>query len=74
MRQQKPNGLVYLNPSRIAAPVGRYSHGVLVPTGSTLLFVSGQVGIDNDGTGLRISRVRREAPGAISSQYSTPPA
>ena len=43
-------GLVQLNPATVAAPLGRYSHGMLVPAQSKLLFVSGQVGISPDGT------------------------
>ena len=41
-------GLVQLNPSTVAPPIGRYSHGMLVPAHSRLLFVSGQVGLDGD--------------------------
>ena len=50
MREEQAERLLYLNPSTIAAPVGRYSHGVLVPSGAKLLFISGQVGIEPDGT------------------------
>lgn len=32
-----------INPTELGAPKG-YSHGVLVPTGSRLLFVAGQIG------------------------------
>jgi enamine deaminase RidA (YjgF/YER057c/UK114 family) len=39
-----------INPSTIAAPLARYSHGVLVPAGSRLLVTSGQLGIASDGT------------------------
>jgi 2-iminobutanoate/2-iminopropanoate deaminase len=50
MHKENATGLTRLNPSTVAAPAGRYSHGVLVPAGTKLLFVSGQVGIDPDGT------------------------
>jgi enamine deaminase RidA (YjgF/YER057c/UK114 family) len=39
-----------LNPAAIAAPLARYSHGVLVPTGARLLVTSGQLGIAPDGS------------------------
>ena len=32
------------------APVGQYSHALIAPVGSDLLFISGQVGIAPDGT------------------------
>lgn len=38
------------NPSSIAAPLGRYTHGVEAPAGARILFVSGQVGIGPDGS------------------------
>jgi 2-iminobutanoate/2-iminopropanoate deaminase len=50
MTEQNATGLARLNPPTIAAPLGRYSHGVLVPAGAKLLFVSGQVGVDPDGS------------------------
>jgi enamine deaminase RidA (YjgF/YER057c/UK114 family) len=50
MREPAAKALTQLNPSTVAAPAGRYSHGVLVPAGARLLFISGQVGIDPDGT------------------------
>lgn len=39
-----------LNPSRVAAPVGPYSHGVVVAGPGRWLHVAGQVGIRADGT------------------------
>jgi enamine deaminase RidA (YjgF/YER057c/UK114 family) len=39
-----------LNPRGIAAPAGRYSHGIEIAAGARLLFVSGQVGLRPDGT------------------------
>lgn len=37
------------NPSRVAAPIGKYSHLTRVPAGSELLFIAGQVGNDPSG-------------------------
>ena len=34
----------------MSPPVGRYSHGVLVPAGAPLLFISGQIGSRTDGS------------------------
>ena len=42
--------LSYLNPTTVSPPVGRYSHGVLVPAGARLLFISGQIGSNADGS------------------------
>ena len=39
-----------LNPSTVAPPAGRYTHGMLVPADAKLLFISGQVGMAPDGT------------------------
>lgn len=39
-----------LNPSAIAPPFGRYSHGVALPAGARLVFCSGQLGLASDGT------------------------
>ena len=36
------------NPAAIAAPAGRYVHGIEVPPNARLLFVSGQVGVDRN--------------------------
>ena len=41
-------GLKVHNRASIAAPAGRYVHGVEVPPNARLLFVSGQVGIDRN--------------------------
>lgn len=38
------------NPTTVAAPLGRYSHGVEVPAGARWLYISGQVGMQPDGT------------------------
>jgi len=37
------------NPSAIAAPLGKYTHGIEVPDGARWLCISGQVGINPDG-------------------------
>lgn len=42
--------LTFLNPDTVHAPLGLYSHTVAVPGGTTLLFISGQVGVRRDGT------------------------
>lgn len=39
-----------LNPSTIAPPFARYSHGMEVPAGRRLVFCSGQLGVAADGT------------------------
>jgi len=36
------------NPSSIAAPQGVYSHGIVVPPGSRLLYIAGQIGVRPD--------------------------
>ena len=38
------------NPSAIAAPFGHYDHGVEAVSVSRLLHISGQVGVDPDGS------------------------
>jgi len=45
-----PPQVVIANPAEIAAPVGAYSHLAVVPPGTRLLFMAGQVGINPDGT------------------------
>lgn len=42
--------IVRRNPATIAKPLGRYSHGVQVPPEARLLYVSGQLGINPDGS------------------------
>lgn len=39
-----------LQPSGIAPPVARYSHGVEIPAGARIVRTSGQLGIAADGT------------------------
>ena len=38
------------NPDGISPPLGAYSHGVEVPAGARRLYISGQVGVRQDGT------------------------
>jgi 2-iminobutanoate/2-iminopropanoate deaminase len=49
-----PEGLLamlsFTNPDSVHAPLGLYSHTVKVPDGTSLLFVSGQIGVRKDGT------------------------
>lgn len=40
----------YLNPDDVHAPVGNYTHTAVVPAGTELVFVSGQVAMRPDGT------------------------
>jgi 2-iminobutanoate/2-iminopropanoate deaminase len=37
-----------VSPTSIRAPLARYSHGVLVPPGPSMLFASGQLGVAPD--------------------------
>lgn len=37
------------NPTSIHPPLGGYSHGLEIPAGARLLFISGQVGVRADG-------------------------
>lgn len=40
----------FLDPASVPAPMGAYSHTAVVPGGSELVFVSGQVGMRLDGS------------------------
>lgn len=40
----------FANPAGVHAPAGPYSHTAVVPGGSTLVFVAGQVGMRADGS------------------------
>ena len=40
----------YHNPSSIAPPFNKYSHGVEVPPNARWLYISGQIGVRPDGT------------------------
>lgn len=42
--------ITYTNPATIHAPVGNYTHTAVVPAGTELVFVSGQVAVRPDGT------------------------
>lgn len=42
--------LNFLNSESVHAPLGLYSHTVVVPGGTTLIFLSGQLGVRPDGT------------------------
>ena len=48
----------FLNPRDVHAPVGPYSHTAVVPAGTELVFVAGQVGMSPDGS----------VPGAFAEQ------
>lgn len=39
----------YRNPDNVRAPQGAYSHVAEIKSGGRLIFIAGQVGIDNDG-------------------------
>lgn len=41
-----------INPPSLPKPLAQYSHGILVPKEKQLLFITGQVAIDNTGTPL----------------------
>jgi len=40
----------FSNPAAVHAPLGLYSHTVIVPAGTELLFLSGQIGMRPDGS------------------------
>jgi 2-iminobutanoate/2-iminopropanoate deaminase len=42
--------IAFLNPRDVHAPVGPYSHTAVVPTGTELVFIAGQVGMRADGS------------------------
>lgn len=44
------NGPAFSNPDCVHAPLGLYSHTAVVPPGTGLLFLSGQVGVRPDGS------------------------
>ncbi|MEV4129969.1 RidA family protein [Nocardia sp. NPDC049707] len=39
----------YVNPPTIAPPIGKFSHVVLVPSSTTMAYISGQIGVGADG-------------------------
>ena len=49
MHDTARGALTRFDPPTVAAPVGRYSHGVVVPPNARWLYVSGQVGVAPDG-------------------------
>jgi 2-iminobutanoate/2-iminopropanoate deaminase len=42
--------VAFVNPPTVHAPAGAYSHTAVVPEGTELVFLSGQVGLRPDGT------------------------
>ena len=42
--------LKLLNPETVHAPLGLYSHTVVVPPGTELIYISGQLGVEMDGS------------------------
>jgi enamine deaminase RidA (YjgF/YER057c/UK114 family) len=42
--------LRFLNPETVHAPLGLYSHTVVVPSGTELIYLSGQLGVALDGS------------------------
>ena len=42
--------ITFLNPPTVHAPGGAYSHSAVVPAGTELIFLSGQVGVRPDGS------------------------
>ena len=40
----------FVNPPTVHAPAGAYSHSAVVPAGTELVFLSGQVGLRPDGS------------------------
>lgn len=40
----------FSNPSGVHAPLGLYSHTAVVPQGTELIFISGQLGVQPDGS------------------------
>lgn len=45
----RPATPVFLNPRDVHTPAGPYSHTVVVPAGSGIVFIAGQVGMRLDG-------------------------
>ena len=41
--------MILVNPPTLANPMGQFSHAAIVPDNARIAFVSGQVGVDNDG-------------------------
>ncbi len=53
MKAQKETGtkkeILRMNPKRVPAPVGEYSHLTIIPRSSDIYAFSGQIGIDDNG-------------------------
>ena len=45
-----PTAPAFSNPAAVHAPLGLYSHTVIVPAETRLLYISGQVGVRPDGS------------------------
>jgi enamine deaminase RidA (YjgF/YER057c/UK114 family) len=45
-----PDSLTFSNPDSVHPPLGLYSHTAVVPAGTRLLYLSGQVGVRPDGS------------------------
>ena len=43
-------GFTPLNPPTVPVPAGQYSQGVLIPAGARMLYISGQIGAELDGS------------------------
>jgi enamine deaminase RidA (YjgF/YER057c/UK114 family) len=55
-------GKTHINPAHVAAPVGTYSHVVTVPVGGgRLLFLAGQVPLDEKGNLVGAGDVERQS-------------
>ena len=65
------------NPSTVAPPIGRYSHLAVVPAGSDMLYVAGQVGNAPDGSvpadaEAQYEGALRNVAAILASQGATP--
>src|SRR5688500_12160533 len=49
-RAPSPMTTAFVNPRDVHPPVGPYSHTAVVPGGTELVFISGQVGMRADGS------------------------
>jgi 2-iminobutanoate/2-iminopropanoate deaminase len=59
--------LEYSNPATIASPDGQFSQAVVVPSGSRLLFISGQVPRSRDGSTVGHGDMTAQAEQVFSS-------
>jgi enamine deaminase RidA (YjgF/YER057c/UK114 family) len=65
------------NPSTVAPPIGRYSHLAMVPSGSDMLYVAGQIGNAPDGSiaadaEAQYERALRNVVAILASQGASP--